>query len=308
MLAMFLLAEGFRVRTRASARWVTPLVAVVAVPAQLVAYFVHGSVVRVTVVPLLAGLLIIWTTTLVVPRDRRASVTELTVILILGLLAAVELGGVALAIAGHIGLIPPTGAHIALFSIALQPICAALGMSTLLLIAFDFSSEQRRLIQTDPLTGILNRLGFKEAARIAIDRRRPRPLSIALSDLDAFKGVNDSYGHATGDETLAGFARHLAGHLEREEVVGRFGGEEFALLLPGSDGSAALARVEALRADLANLAIANAPDLAVRASFGVAEYRQGEALESLIERADEALYRSKREGRNRSTLAPPVGG
>jgi diguanylate cyclase (GGDEF)-like protein len=305
MLAMLLLAEGFRVRTQPHRlRWMTPLAAVVAVPVQIMAYTVQGLAIRLALVPLMAGLLILWTTTLVVPHDRRASTTELTVIAILALLATVELGGVVLAIGEQFGLVPQTGAYVALFSVALQPICAALGMSTLLLIAFDFSAEQRRLIHTDPLTGVLNRMGFRDAARGAMERRRPRPLSIALTDLDGFKGVNDSYGHATGDETLAGFAAHLAEHVERDEAVARFGGEEFALLLPGSDGQTAFARIEVLRIGLAGLSIANAPDLAVRASFGIAERRPGEPLESLIERADEALYRSKREGRNRSTLAP----
>jgi diguanylate cyclase (GGDEF)-like protein len=309
MLAMLFVAEGFRVRARAhEMRWVTPLAAVVALPVQLAAYTVQGVAIRLALVPLFAGLLILWTTTLVVPRGRRASITELTVIVILALLAVVELCGVALAMAEQVGLLPPNGAYVALFSVALQPICAALGMSTLLLIAFDFSAEQRRLIQTDPLTGILNRLGFKEAARGTMERRRPRPFSISLTDLDGFKGVNDSYGHAVGDETLAGFAAYLAARIERDEVVGRFGGEEFALLLPGSDGPAAFARVEALRIGLVGLTIATAPNLAVRASFGIAEYRPGEPLESLIERADEALYRSKREGRNRSTLAPLEAG
>lgn len=310
MIPILLLAEGFRVRAKARRqRWVVPIVAAIAIPVQLVAYLAAEVPMRATFIPLMAGLLVCWTTTLVVPRDRRTSLTELTVVLILVLLAGVELGGAFLTIAEDVGAIPPRGAYAILFAVTLQPICSALGMSTLLLIAFDFSAEQRRLVHTDPLTGIYNRLGFKDAARIRMDRRRRhRPLSIALSDLDGFKGINDRYGHAVGDETLAGFARHLAGGLDRDEVVGRFGGEEFALLLPGANGLQALARIEAIRADLASLKIANLPELAVRASFGVAERRPGEALESLIERADQALYRSKREGRDRSNLAPPAAG
>ena len=308
MIPILLLAEGFRVRARAdSMRWVVPVATAIALPIQLITYLAPNVPMRPTFIPFLAGLLICWTVTLVAPRDRRISITEFTVMLILVLLAGIELGGAALTILEQTGLVPPRGAYATLFEVTLQPICAALGMSTLLLIAFDFSEEQQRLINTDPLTGVLNRQGFKQAARAVMDRRRrPRAMSIALSDLDGFKGVNDRHGHAAGDETLAGFARHLAGSLERDEVVGRFGGEEFAVLLPGSDGAEAFARIEAMRADLVGLTIANLPDLAVRASFGIAQHRPGEALDSLIERADEALYRSKREGRDRSTLAPPA--
>jgi diguanylate cyclase (GGDEF)-like protein len=307
-LPVLLLAEGFRMRARPHRlRWVVLAAAAITLPVQLITYLAPDVPMRPTLIPVLAGLLICWTVTLVTPRDRRPSITELTVMLILLLLAAIHLGGAGLSISEEAGLIPARGAYATLFAVTLQPICAALGMSTLLLIAFDFSAEQRRLIDTDPLTGVLNRQGFKQAARLAMDRRRrPRPLSIALSDLDGFKGVNDRHGHAIGDRTLAGFARHLAGNLERDEVVGRFGGEEFAVLLPGSDGAQAFARIEAMRADLANLRIADMPELAVRASFGIAQHLPGEALDSLIERADEALYRSKREGRDRTTLAPPA--
>ncbi|WP_404709877.1 diguanylate cyclase [Sphingomonas sp. MMS24-J13] len=308
VVPILLLAEGVRMRARAkSMRWVVPAAAAIAIPVQLIAYFVPNVPMRATLIPLLAGLLICWTVALVAPRDRRISLTEFTVMLILVLLAGIELGGAALTILEQTGLVPPRGAYAILFAVTLQPICAALGMSTLLLIAFDFSAEQQRLINTDPLTGVLNRQGFKQAARVAMDRRRrPRPMSIALSDLDGFKGVNDRHGHAAGDEALAGFARYLASSLERDEVVGRFGGEEFAVLLPGSDGAQAFARIEAMRADLASLTIPNLPDLEVRASFGIAQHLPGEALDSLIERADEALYRSKREGRDRSTLASPA--
>lgn len=308
MVPILLLAEGFRVRARAGGmRWVVPAATAIALPTQLVAYLAPDVPMRATLIPFLAGILICWTVTLVVPRDRRTSLTEFAVMLILLLLAGIELGGAGLTVIEQAELIPARGAYATLFAVTLQPICAALGMSTLLLIAFDFSAEQRRLINTDPLTGVLNRHGFKQAARAAMERRRrPRPMSIALSDLDGFKGINDRYGHAAGDETLAGFARHLAHSLERDEVVGRFGGEEFAVLLPGRDGAQAFARIEAMRAGLVGLTIANLPDLAVRASFGIAQHLPGEALDSLIERADEALYRSKREGRDRSTLAPPA--
>jgi diguanylate cyclase (GGDEF)-like protein len=155
------------------------------------------------------------------------------------------------------------------------------------------------------LTGVLNRQGFDYAAAALIDRVRPRTLSIAIADIDRFKAVNDRYGHAAGDATLTAFAAHLARVLERGESVARIGGEEFALLLPGVDAAQALARIEPVRRDLAMLKVESQPGIAVTASFGIAEREPGEALEALLERADQALYQSKREGRDRTTVAPP---
>lgn len=306
LLSIMLLAEGFRRRAGSvRTRWIAPAIGVIAVPLEIAIYASPAAALRAALVPLLAGGMLIWAATTVVLRERRSSIAELVVIGMMALLAAIELSAAALAIAEQIGIVRSRTLYIALYSLTVEPVGAALGMVTLLLIAFDFSAEQRRLIHTDPLTGVLNRLGLEEAARSAMERpRRARPLAIALTDIDAFKAVNDRYGHAAGDEALIGFARHLACAIDRDGIVGRLGGEEFAVLLPGNDGAGALARIEPIRAELAGLAIEGLPDLSVTASFGVAEHRPGESFEQLIERADAALYRSKRAGRDRSTLAP----
>lgn len=305
MVAVILLTEGFRLRAEVDrARWLMPLILLVALPIQAAAYLLDSLWLRAVAVPLLVGLSVSWAATTVVARDRRTSLTEFMVIVILMLLATAEFGGVTLALAQQAALIPSRGAYDLVQLILLQPICAALAMSTLMLIAFDFSAEQQRLIHSDPLTGVLNRAGFERVARRAMERRRPRTVSLALTDLDGFKGINDRHGHAVGDDTLVAFVEHLGRWLERDEAVGRFGGEEFALLLPGSDGATAFARIEQIRTDLAGLAVAGHPGLAITASFGVVEQRPGESLSQLVGRADDALYRSKRTGRNRSTLAP----
>lgn len=183
------------------------------------------------------------------------------------------------------------------------PVSAATALFVLLLIASDFAAERRRLVHTDPLTGVLNRLGFGRIARAAARRRKP--MSIVVADIDWFKAINDRYGHTAGDAVLASFADRLGRGLRPGEAAGRIGGEEFALLL-ADHGTVAFARVEQVRDAVATLAIEEVPELRVTASFGVAEQARGEALSSVFGRADEALYGSKRNGRNRSTLASPV--
>lgn len=184
-------------------------------------------------------------------------------------------------------------------AVLIGPATAAMALCTLLLIASDFSAERRRLVHTDPLTGLLNRFGFDRAVAFA---RRRRRVSVAIADIDHFKAINDQHGHAVGDAVLAGFAASLAGSLHRNETAGRIGGEEFALLL--DDGPAeAMARIEAMRAAVSELVIEQHPDIRFTVSFGVAQRAGREAVGKTLGRADEALYQSKREGRNRTTLA-----
>ena len=308
---VILFAEGFRVRAGGGRReWGMPLIGAMALLALLVLFSLPPMPLRFLVVPLCSLGLLAWSVMLVRPAGRRPSAAEVAVIAMLCGLATVQLFDVALVVAEQTRLVTSHRWYVTLDCAARELASAAIGMFTLLLIASDFSTELRRMIHTDPLTGVLNRLGFEHAARAAVERarRRARPLSVAIADIDCFKDVNDRHGHAVGDATLVRFARHLSQTMAREETVGRIGGEEFALLLPGTDGPAALARIEPIRAGVAALRVDPAPDLAFTASFGVAERAPNESLEATIERADEGLYRSKRGGRNRSTLTPPVAG
>jgi diguanylate cyclase (GGDEF)-like protein len=152
------------------------------------------------------------------------------------------------------------------------------------------------LATTDPLTGLLNRRHFMQLAddELARARRYGRPLSIVAIDLDYFKDVNDRFGHASGDEVLRTFARALLGQTRRHDVVGRLGGEEFAVVLPETGRDAACELAERIRAALDGLDVrVDESPLRVTASLGIAEARPD----------DRALYRAKRAGRNRIEAA-----
>jgi len=164
-------------------------------------------------------------------------------------------------------------------------------------------SRFRRQAALDPLTGVLNRGGFEERARSVLDRagREGRAIALVLFDLDRFKQINDRYGHAAGDRILVAFCRLAEGLLRRDDIFGRLGGEEFAVLLPDVGEAEALALAERIRAAFDGLGILHEERVvATTLSAGVA-VAGGEAaeLERLSARADRALYRAKAAGRNR---------
>ncbi|OHB33823.1 MAG: hypothetical protein A2X84_10560 [Desulfuromonadaceae bacterium GWC2_58_13] len=152
---------------------------------------------------------------------------------------------------------------------------------------------------TDPLTGILNRLKLSQQLDTEMKRakRYATPLSILLLDIDNFKSVNDGYGHLTGDAVLKEMAHLISGKLRDSDIFARWGGEEFMILIPDCDISQAKACAEKLcRAIAENPFSVSTP---VTASFGVAGMRPEDTHESLTNRADQALYLAKQNGRNR---------
>ncbi|MEJ2380620.1 MAG: GGDEF domain-containing protein [Gammaproteobacteria bacterium] len=168
----------------------------------------------------------------------------------------------------------------------------------------DLDSQANR----DPLTGALNRRSFSLIAEQAMQRsrRHGRPLSVLVMDLDRFKQVNDRLGHDAGDALLCQFVAVAGKVLRREDVFCRFGGEEFVALLPDASAEHGLMAAERVRAGFARESLgqsaADAP-FAVTVSIGVGELEPDEDIESLLRRADAALYRAKHAGRDRCELA-----
>jgi two-component system, cell cycle response regulator len=160
------------------------------------------------------------------------------------------------------------------------------------------NEELERLATTDMLTDLENRRSIQRRLEQAISRsaRHGTPLSIVLIDIDHFKQVNDRHGHQAGDEVLREVAARLRTRLRREDSCGRWGGEEFLLVLQDTDGEAATVVAEDLRGRIADQPVGSA-ELPVTISLGVAEWLR-EAEDALIQRADVALYEAKAAGRN----------
>jgi diguanylate cyclase (GGDEF)-like protein len=160
---------------------------------------------------------------------------------------------------------------------------------------------------TDPLTGVLNRRRLMEIATQVLDiaRRERRSVAVIVVDLDHFKQVNDRLGHAAGDDVLASFARVLREQTRREDVIGRIGGEEFAIVLPRASLQTARDVAERIRMGLHNAEVsADGTVIPVTVSLGVAALRPGdESPDDLLKRADQALYAAKRRGRDRVEAA-----
>jgi diguanylate cyclase (GGDEF)-like protein len=169
----------------------------------------------------------------------------------------------------------------------------------------------RTLSRTDMLTSLLNRRSIMELLDMEIARtlRHGPPLTIVILDLDHFKRINDTWGHPTGDRVLKEAARVLSSSIRKCDMVGRFGGEEFMIMLPDTTLAGAATLIERCRAILAETTILadNGDTIHISASFGLAsnENRLSLSTETMIKLADEALYRAKAEGRNRLELALP---
>ena len=164
-----------------------------------------------------------------------------------------------------------------------------------------------RFSQTDPLTSISNRRHIMDVLETVLDAAAPpsSPLgSLCILDIDLFKAVNDRFGHVVGDTVLVDVARTLRGGLRTCDALGRLGGEEFMVILPGIDAEAAQPILERLLALISHACrIAQAPDYVLTCSAGATELRFGEKSDAAYSRADRALYEAKHGGRNRLTLA-----
>jgi diguanylate cyclase (GGDEF)-like protein len=193
-------------------------------------------------------------------------------------------------------------------------------MVTVTALGFSFvgmyvAETKRRLheeTRLDSLTGLHNRRAFEEMAHreVQVAARESTPLTLLMMDLDHFKQLNDTWGHALGDRALRAFGGVLLTVTGSCDAVARLGGEEFAILLPGRSARSALALAERLRATVEGLRLAEGEELVrFTVSVGLSSLRAGEqGLEAMFHRADRALYQAKREGRNRVMLADSLPG
>ena len=183
------------------------------------------------------------------------------------------------------------------------------GFGFLLLCKEKDDRKMEQLAAIDSLTGLVNRRAFFErtaAARMLASRQR-HPISLLMLDLDHFKAINDRYGHAVGDQALCVFAQAALGALREPDILGRLGGEEFAVALPGTDLAGAVQAAERVR-----LAVkaARVPDCDIDYSFtvsiGVVLIDADEHINAALARADRALYVAKSSGRDRVAIGDPI--
>ena len=158
----------------------------------------------------------------------------------------------------------------------------------------------------DPLTGAGNRIAMDQTLQREIDlsRRHLQPLSVLMLDIDHFKQVNDTHGHSTGDDVLKAVAASIKNQLRNVDMVFRYGGEEFLILLSNTTREAAAMVGERLRLAVQSQEyLADSHMIVLTVSLGCSTLLPGESAESLLRRADSALYVAKREGRNRLKMA-----
>ncbi len=178
----------------------------------------------------------------------------------------------------------------------------AAGLLMLLVTVQSIVRQSQSESQTDPLSGLANRRGFDlQAARVLVRAAELKlPVSVAVFDIDHFKTINDTHGHAAGDDVIRGFADLLRRAAPQAAAIGRMGGEEFALLFEHTNQEGARLNAEAIRI-AASCEGTDLPPFTI--SAGVSAVRPGEPLGEAMRRADMALYEAKRQGRNRICVA-----
>ena len=192
-------------------------------------------------------------------------------------------------------------------SILLRPAgLVGMGMFVVFMLASDLYEDMKEIAVRDQLTGLFNRRGFGEQAAMAYAnaRRTETPVSVIATDIDHFKSVNDEFGHSIGDEALQHFAKLLTKSRRAGDIVARIGGEEFALVLPGTKIREATRIADELCVRMASSPlVSDGRQIVMTASFGVASISDRDTcLTDVVVKADRALYRSKRAGRNRVDL------
>jgi diguanylate cyclase (GGDEF)-like protein len=177
-----------------------------------------------------------------------------------------------------------------------------MAFGTLMLTNEYITRELRQLAEVDPLTCVFNRRAFLTLLKKAISsaHRTQSDLSVLVIDLDHFKKVNDTWGHKGGDDVLRHFVSLATSCLRNEDVMGRMGGEEFAIFLPNASSEGTRAVAERLRAVVASQPlVTDRGSIGLTVSIGATQYLPGDSSDALLQRADEAMYLAKEHGRNR---------
>ncbi len=284
------------------------LYSVVAVVALLNIYFGifnPSYLMRVLSVSLPGAALMIWLSYAAITHSKaNYSRASLVVIMVFAIGAASLLTRAADALVHpDLNITESIAQQTALFVYAMVPVFASIGF--LLMQTHRAYTRLEQLAAIDYLTGTLNRRSFQDVAKktLAGCKRTNRNASILLIDIDHFKIINDSYGHAAGDHAICRLCSLMAEALRSEDIIARMGGEEFVILLPGANLEEASQVAERLR-----LAIAETPVTSdthrffMTVSIGVAQW-QGQELELTIKQADDAMYTAKKNGRDRVELA-----
>ncbi len=179
----------------------------------------------------------------------------------------------------------------------------------LMLVNEDLNASMRHLAQRDSLTNVFNRRAFLDLLHkaVSLGQRQNKPVPLLLLDLDHFKVINDTHGHLQGDQALRHFVQVAESVIRHEDVLGRLGGEEFAIFLPNSTFAEACSVAERLRTAVARAKTAlDKGTVALTVSIGVTACASPQDIEAALQRADDAMYRAKEQGRNRVAVAPVV--
>ena len=263
----------------------------------------HNAVIRGFVVSVgVAVVVIVAMNAILSSKERdRIDLSILMVLLLLAILLPVRpIVSFLIEGAPHIDAIEVTSFWAVSLKVGGLFVWIAFALLFLLRIASDLLSELNAQSVTDSLSGILNRRGFFDTAGSLVRDATPGlPVSVFLIDIDHFKKVNDTYGHQVGDQVIRNVAKALHANAPEAAVIGRLGGEEFAVVLPNTERGAAMAFAEALRMNLERQGHAGvSADHPVTVSIGLAQ-GTGHTLDELLHDADMALYKSKSGGRNR---------
>jgi len=308
MTPPILAAMAYRLRSGLPYRTV-PLFATQAAGLLLILWFSVGDPnygLRNAIVPFYAAAILLFgVTTALWHPGRELRLGERPIIFTSFGLAAVELGGgLALAAMGNGESAFLDQVYTYVVFLGLPAMTVGAGIFSLYLMGGDLAEKLRLTAETDSLTGAPNRRAVEATGMRMIQEARStgQPLSVAICDVDHFKDINDLYGHGHGDEVLRSLTGLFREQLAETDHYGRVGGEEFVLFFPACDVDSARTLVEALRARVMAIQIGDLP-LRLTASFGVAAMNAGDhILSDILKRADRALYTSKENGRNRTTV------